>query len=66
MSREWCTFFAAIEANPKEIIKPNLTIREMFEAKDHLNNCDVCYNRSLRVLEQDEKSNKIRGFISEN
>jgi len=45
----WCTYFANIEENPKAIT-PKLTVRQFMEAREHLHRCDVCFNRSERVL----------------
>lgn len=45
----WCEFFAKIEENPSALIK-GLTVRDYYEMRDHMNNCDVCYNVTERVL----------------
>ncbi len=46
---DWCKFFANIEANPKAY-PPRLTVRQQLQAREHLYGCDVCFNRSERVL----------------
>lgn len=51
MSRDWCKFFADIEANPKAIVQ-GLTVRDLLLAREHVYNCDTCYMRSERVLAQ--------------
>jgi len=56
----WCEFFQGIESNPTAIVRP-ITIRQFYQAKEHLNNCDVCYNRSERVLSKAPKV-EIKGF----
>jgi hypothetical protein len=48
-SEEWCQWFTAVDANPTKII-PGLTIREIYEAREHLHNCDECYVRHQRVI----------------
>ena len=63
MKRDYCRFFADIEANPTAIID-DLTIQEFLEARDHLYSCDACFNRSERVLKNNPK-NQI-GFNNPN
>ena len=48
MSRDWCKFFADIEADPRAKIK-DFSIRDMLYAKEHLYGCDTCNNRVERV-----------------
>jgi hypothetical protein len=45
---DWCKYFRDIEDNPKAIT-PRITVRQLFEARDHLSGCDVCNNRMERV-----------------
>lgn len=51
---DWCTFFSNIERDPAAIT-PRITIRQMLEAKNHLQSCDLCYDRSERVLAKEPK-----------
>lgn len=45
---DFCKFFQDIEANPTAIV-PRLTVRQFYQAKEHLAGCDACYNRVERV-----------------
>lgn len=58
--RDWCKYFADIEADPTALT-PQITVREYLQARDHLQNCDVCFNSSERVLSKYSK-NKTIGF----
>lgn len=51
---DFCKFFSDIEANP-EAITPQLTIRQFFQARVHVYNCDTCFNAAQRVLAQAPK-----------
>lgn len=46
---DWCKYFFDIEADP-EAVTPRITVRQMFEAREHLLVCDACYNRTERVV----------------
>lgn len=60
MSRDWCKFFAGIEAD-HTAIAPTLTVREYMQARDHVQSCDSCFNRTERVLAKHNHTNTI-GF----
>lgn len=45
---DWCKFFADIEANPYGIT-PRITVRQLYEAQEHVRNCDSCNLRVERV-----------------
>lgn len=51
---DWCKYFRDIEANP-EAITPRITVRQLFEARDHLMGCDTCHNRMERVTAKEPK-----------
>lgn len=46
---DFCKYFSDIEADPSAIA-PRLTIRQFLQAREHIYGCDVCFNRSERVL----------------
>jgi len=57
---DFCKYFREIEQDPTALTPP-ITIKQFYEAKEHLNSCDVCYNRSERVLSKAPKV-EIKGF----
>lgn len=64
MIDNYCEFFKNIEENPSAIVK-GLTVRDFYNARAHLYNCDVCFNRSERVIAQAPKETII-DKLSEN
>lgn len=46
---DWCSYFANIEKDPT-VITPSITVRQFYQAKQHVQDCDVCFNRAERVL----------------
>lgn len=46
---DFCKYFSDIEKDPTAH-PPRLTIRQFFEAREHLQNCDNCSNRVDRVM----------------
>lgn len=61
MDRDWCKFFADIEADPLAKVGP-MTIRDHIMAKDHIQDCDVCFNSTERVLAKYNAKNNQIGF----
>ncbi len=49
MINNMCEFFQKIEENPDAIVT-GLTIRDCLLLRAHLETCDICFNRSQRVL----------------
>jgi hypothetical protein len=45
----WCEFFQKIEKDPSAIT-PRITIRQILQARNHVYDCDVCFNRTERIL----------------
>lgn len=64
MSINWCKFFADIEADPTKIVK-GLTVRQMIQAKLHINECQDCMDRADRVLANKPKDT-VRDLFKEN
>lgn len=48
VNKPWCEWFADIEAAPENIVS-GMTIRDVIAARDHLVNCDVCYDAMERL-----------------
>lgn len=46
---EWCKFFQDIEKDPTAIT-PRLTVRDLYAAKDHIDECPECFASSDRVI----------------
>ncbi len=49
MIKDMCDFFKKVEENPSAIVT-GLTIRDYLLLRAHLEGCNVCFNRSQRVL----------------
>lgn len=56
---DWCKYFSDIEADPAAIT-PQITVRQLFEAREHLTKCDECNNRVERVVAQQPKEPFIK------
>jgi len=52
---DYCKFFSDIEKDPTALV-PALTVRQYLEARDHVMNCDNCFNRTERVLQKAPKN----------
>jgi hypothetical protein len=52
---DFCKYFADIERDPRAH-PPRLTIRQFYAAREHVQNCDNCYNRTERVLARAPKT----------
>lgn len=50
----FCKFFADIEADPYAIV-PQLTVKQFWDARNHIRLCDICAERVDRVLEDNPK-----------
>lgn len=50
---DFCKYFADIEADPSAKTL-HLSVREFLQAKQHVYDCDVCYNRMLRVTAKEQ------------
>lgn len=57
---DYCKFFRDIEANPEALIT-GLTIRDYLYLREHLFNCDSCFNITERVNAKNKNQNTI-GF----
>lgn len=51
---DWCKFFADIEKDPTAKV-PDITVRQLFQAKEHVQGCDSCFNRTERTLAKQPK-----------
>ncbi len=47
--KTYCEFFEAIEADPTQPVA-DFTVRNMLEARWHLDDCKKCYESTERVL----------------
>lgn len=61
MIDDFCRFFQKIEENPFEKIH-GMTIGDFQKAKEHIRNCDPCYNRTQRTLAKAPKPTLADGF----
>lgn len=55
---DWCEYFAAIEKDPTAIT-PNITVRQFYEAKRHIEHCEGCFQRTERVLAKARPTKQI-------
>lgn len=46
---DWCAYFGAIEKDP-EAITPRITVRQLMQAREHVYECDKCYEITQKVL----------------
>jgi hypothetical protein len=60
--RDWCSFFADIEADPHRL-RSDLTVKDLIAAREHLGSCDSCDLRVKRVL---SKAPKTADWASQN
>lgn len=54
MINDICKFVRDIEADPEAIVT-GLTIGDYYMLKEHIFNCDSCFNSTERVLAKKEK-----------
>lgn len=46
---DMCKFFADVEADPHAVTPP-ITVRQFNQLREHMFDCDTCYNRVQRVF----------------
>ena len=51
---DWCKYFGDIEKD-HSAITPRITIRQLYEAREHVRGCDACNVRVNKVLAQAPK-----------
>ena len=54
MSRNWCEFFKLVEQDPFALVT-DFTIRDYYEARQHVNICVPCQESADRVLAKHKK-----------
>ena len=60
----WCKFVTNIEKDPNAIV-PKITIGQYLELREHVHNCQNCWDSMNRTLDKDKKENN-KPFMSEN
>ena len=52
---DWCKYFSDIARDPSAIT-PRITVRQFYECKEHINNCDDCAIKMDRLAEKNPSS----------